>query len=158
MKPITLILGGVIAMAGQPAVSQEQRVWFWFASCGPEALVLEVKLDGTLLYSSTIPLCRANRGADRGESPKISFSVQPRRAIEWSGYRDVDVTTTAGHSLHLDLWQAGADPDDLLIGISVSDVDSLYMNAIYIAYPKEPNSMEIAKGLVVSTHPARPGP
>jgi hypothetical protein len=135
---------------------QGESVWFWFANCGARALVLDVKLDGATLYSSTIPICQATRdGAEsQGESRKVSFPFRPHRAIKWSGYRDSDVTTDASRPLHVDLWQAGADPNDLLIGVSVSDGKSIYMNTIYIAYPEKRSSTEIATGLVISTRPA----
>jgi len=155
---ILLLLGFVLAMAVRPAASQE-HVWFWFANCGTGALVLEVKLDGALLYKSTIQICQASRDSaeSRAENKKIAFPLKPLRAITWSGYRDTDVTTKAGHALDMNLWQAGADPNDLLLGVSVSDSHSIYMNTIHLAYPEKPNSTEIAKGLVVSTHPATTG-
>jgi hypothetical protein len=159
VKPMTVLIGCVLAAIVRPVASQEQHVWFWFANCGAGTLILEIKLDGTLLYKSTIPICQATRDSadSRGESKKISFLVRPRRAIKWSGYQDADVTTKAGRPLNMDLWQSGADPGDLLLGVSVSDSHSIYMNTIHIAYPEKPSSTEIAEGLVISTHPVSSG-
>jgi hypothetical protein len=155
-KLVLALLGCALGSISRPVVGQEQRVWFWFADCKSGALVLEVKLDGTLLQNYTIPICQANRDSveGRAESRKISFPLQSSRAIKWSGYRAGSVITKAGHRLDVDLWQAGADPTDLLLGVSVSDSQSIYMNTIHIAYPEKPNSTVIAKGLVVTTRPA----
>jgi hypothetical protein len=38
------------SLCGKPAASQEQKVWSWFTSCGTEALVLQLILDGKPLY------------------------------------------------------------------------------------------------------------
>lgn len=95
--------------------------------------------------------------ASRGESKNISLRMKPNRAIKWEGYRDDNPVTRAGYSLTVDLWEAGADPDDLLIGVSVSDGHQIYMNTIYVAFPDKPSSTEIATGLVVSTQPVSAG-
>jgi len=128
------------------------KVWFWFTDCGTEALVLDLTLDGKALYRSTIPVCAANR-EDHTESKKVSFSFVPSRAITWSGYRDEAPTTEAGQTLSADLWQAGADPNDLVVGISVSEGRVIYTNATHVAYLERPNTTEIEKGLLITTHP-----
>jgi hypothetical protein len=119
---------------------------------------LELKLDGALLYRSTIPICQAPRESteSQGESKKISFVIQPRRTIRWSGYRDDAPTTRAKQPLKVDLWQSGADPNDLLIGMSVSNGRQIYMNSIHIAYPNKQSSTEMEKGLTIDTHPVVP--
>lgn len=151
IKLVALLFCGAL-LGGKSAESQEQRVWFWFTSCGNEALVLQVTLDGEPLYRATIPICQATR-EDHTASEKVSFTFQPPRAIRWTGYRDDAPTTKAGQTLSADLWQAGADPNDLLLGVSVSDGRVVYMNAAHVAYPEKLNTTEIEKDLVVTTHP-----
>jgi hypothetical protein len=73
--------------------------------------------------------------------------------MKWSRSRTDQRTTKAGRRLDVDIWQAGADPSDILLGVSVSDSESVYINTIHIAYPEKPNTTLIADGLVVSTHP-----
>jgi hypothetical protein len=149
-------LSCVLAMAScLPASSQEERVWFWFSSCGPSKLVLQAKLDSQLIYGATIPICRKERDRDdgSGENKTLSFSAKPAHAIKWEGYRDDNPITKAGTALTLDLWQAGADPGALLIGVTVSDGHQLYMNTIHIAYPDKPSSTVLADGLVIDTRP-----
>src|SRR5690349_15922023 len=141
------------------ASSAEERVWFWFSSCGATKLVLQVKLDAQLVYSSTIPICRRERDSDggSGETKTLSFTSKPTHPIKWEGYRDDEPVTKAGTALTVDLWQAGADPGALLIGVTVSDSQQIYMNTIHIAYPDRPSSTTLADGFVIDTHPSPAG-
>jgi hypothetical protein len=139
---------GTHAQSGGP-------VWFWFATCGGPAMSLEVKLDGKRLYKSTFPLCRASRKSSesQGESGRVQFYFRPRRAIKWSGYRDAAETTGADQLIEADLWQAGADPDDLLIGVSFASGSKIYMNTVVAAHPGHRDRTTVADGLVVTTYP-----
>ncbi len=116
---------------------------------------LEVKLDGRTLYKSTFPLCRASRGSSesQGESGRVQFSFRPGRAIKWLGYRDAAETTGADQLIEADLWQAGADPDDLLIGVSFASGSRIYMNTVVVAHPGRRETTTVAEGLVVTTFP-----
>ena len=149
------ILIFILLLIARPASSQPNRVWFWFSNCGPQQLALNVTFDGSSLYRANIPICQATRTSTKSHAERrnISFAFKPSRAIKWEGYRDDNPVTSAGHPLTIDLWEAGADPDDLLIGVSVSDSHQIYMNTIHIAYPDKPSSSEIATGLVVSMAP-----
>jgi hypothetical protein len=148
-----MLLAGAV---GGPALpSQEGPVWFWFTSCGGPAMNLEVRLDQKVLYKSSFPLCRAERSSvhSQGQARKLHFVFRPRRAIVWQGYREEDDTTDANQRIEGDIWLAGADPDALLMGISFSSHDSIYLNTIHIAHPARRDQSEVASGLVVITNP-----
>ena len=132
----------------KPAIAEEQKAWFWFTDCGTEALVFELLLDGKPLYRQTIPVCQTTR-QDNTRSRKVSFTFQPGSPITWTGA----VTTTAGQTLTAELRQSGADANDLVLGMSVSDGRTLHKQVAYIASMDRPNTAEIAKGLVIATHP-----
>jgi len=151
---------GMLLVAGPQAAAQEGPVWSWFATCGGPAMAIEVRLDGATICKAEFPVCHADR--ERVESQgqwigKIRFSFSPSRSIIWKGYRDTTDITKAGQVLKADLWQAGADPDDLLIGVSFSDQNTIYMNTIHIAHPTRRDESEIAKGLTVVTYPLTNG-
>jgi hypothetical protein len=116
---------------------------------------LEVRLDRNVIYKSSFPLCRAERSSvhSQGQARKLHFSFKPRRAIVWRGYTAEDETTGPNQSIACDLWLAGADPDALLIGISFSTHDSIYMNTIHIAHPARRDQSEVASGLLLITNP-----
>jgi hypothetical protein len=157
MRILTLFLFVIVFSTNStPTMSaQEEPVWFWFATCGGPAMTLELQLDKVAIYQSTFPLCRAERSsADSQARATAEFVFRPERAITWKGYRDNDVTSQANQRIEANLWQAGADPDSLLIGVTFSDDSQIYMNTIYIAYPSRREETSIADGLVIATYPA----
>lgn len=155
---LLLSLLPMLFAASLPAGAQTQSgpVWFWFATCGGPAMSLEVKLDGKTLYKSTFPVCRASRKspASQGETGSVQFYFRPGRPIKWSGYRERPETTGADQLIEADLWQAGADPDDLIIGASFESGSRIYMNTVVVAHPGRRDSTTVADGLVVTTYPA----
>ena len=157
---VLFVVVALNAFARSPQRTQEGPVWFWNASCGGPTMTLEVRLDKTVLYRSSFPLCRAdryplNRVNSQGHTNDIHFSFRPQRPILWEGYRDTSDTTAAGQLIKCDLWQAGADPDDLLFGVSFVSAHTIYMNTIHIAHPDKRDETEIAKGLFVVSHPGK---
>ena len=76
----------------------------------------------------------------------------------WSGYRETEDRTSANVLLQADIWQAGADPDRLLIGFSCSDDRTVYMSTIHVAHPGQRDRSEVAPGLAVLTSPAERKP
>jgi len=134
----------------------EGPVWFWFAACDGPAMGIEIQLDKSTIYQSVFPVCRVDRASPVSQGQrigKIRFTFKPGRPIVWEGYRDTKDTTEAGQLLEADIWQAGADPDDLLIGLSFADARSIHMNTIHIAHPSRRDESEVAAGLTVATFP-----
>ena len=137
--------------------SEEGLLWFWFSKCSGPTMTLEVRLDKDIIYQSAIPLCHARRDSanSQGQEHRIHFTFRPRRSITWTGYRDQVDLTGAAQALEGDMWEAGADPDALLIGVTFADADKIYINTIHIAHPTQRDETEIARGLVVASYPAR---
>ena len=88
-----------------------------------------------------------------GHDRRLQYSFQPDRVIKWSGYRDGGDITKVGASLEGILWEAGADPEDILVGVTFPDIKGIHMNAIHVAYPHKHTETEIAAGLVIITSP-----
>jgi hypothetical protein len=149
-----MICSAVVTVASQEA--REGPVWFWFATCGGPLMTLEVRLDNQVVYKSTFPLCRANRESveRQGQAGRIEFKMRPSRAIVWKGYRDTTDRSVAGKVLDVDVWEAGADPDALILGVSVVSGKRILMNTVHISHPDQRDESEIAKGLSVRTYPA----
>jgi len=152
---LTTVAFALLLLVSFARASEEGPVWFWYSNCGGPTMVIEVRLDKQLLHTTSVPLCHAQRDDTRtqDESRSVIVRFTPSRAIEWSGYRDQPDVSPPGHKLELTLWQAGADPDDLLIGVSAAGDEMLYMNTIHIAHPSQRDESEIADGLVVVTYP-----
>jgi hypothetical protein len=144
--------------------TSEGPVWFWFSTCGGPLMTLEVQVDTRVLHRSTFPLCRANREAvqSQGQVGRIEVTWRSNRAIVWEGYRDAADRTAANEELEVDIWQAGADPDTMILGVSAmtgnsrmpSDSRRIVMNTVHIAHPSGRDESAIASGVVVRTYQA----
>ena len=156
MRTRRAILVAAVMFIAVRATAAEAPVWFWFATCGGPVMGLEVTLDGATLYRGEFPICRAARASRSGqgqEAGRVRFLVKPDRSITWVGYREPAAVSTPGHLLNADIWQAGADAEDLLLGVSVSDERDIFMNTIHIAHPGKRDESSIADGLKVVTFP-----
>lgn len=161
LRRLTFILVNITACVNILLAKDTERVWYWFAKCGGPAMTLEVKLDGTTISKTTFPICHALRDSltsnNGNEQKRIEFPFRSKRTIVWTGYRDESDETKADELVEGSIWQAGADPDCLIIGVSFFSGDKILMNTLHIAYPEKRESSEIASGLVISTYPARQG-
>jgi hypothetical protein len=54
-----------------------------------------------------------------------------------------------------DIWQAGADPDTMLLGLSFATKDQVLLNTIHIAKPGKVSQTKVDSGIVVKTYPLR---
>jgi hypothetical protein len=132
---------------------QHDTVWAWFTHCRQQRNVaLDVRLDQRLIYHSSFPICRVER--QKEPRKHLEFSFKAPRSIVWKGYRsDEGDTTIANTEFEVSIWQAGGDPDDLLLGVGVSAADGLHMNTIVIFQPDKSSLDQLADGLSVSTRP-----
>ncbi len=155
----SLVVALMIASAAETTFGQgarERPVWFWFATCGGPLMTLEVQFEGRIVHKSTFPLCRAGRGTvhQQGQDGRIEFTWRPEHAITWRGYRDTRNRTGTDEVLLGNIWEAGADPDALTLGVSFFSGKRIVMNTVHIAHPAARDESTIAKGLLVRTYPA----
>jgi hypothetical protein len=136
--------------------TQEGPVWFWFATCGGPLMTLEVQLDNRIVQKATFPLCRSNRASiqSQGQAGRMEFTFRPGRAIVWKGYRETTDRTAANEMLEGNIWEAGAEPDALILGVSFVNGDRVLMNSVHIAHPAARDESAVATGLVIRTYPA----
>jgi hypothetical protein len=142
-----------VALLCAGRANADEPLWFWYSSCGAKSIVLTVAFDHELIRADKIPVCRAERGsaAGAGQQKRISFPFYPGRKIQWLGYPS---TVAAGESpasakLRIDIWEAGADPDAMILGISIVGAERIYMNTVLGVQLDRANKTEIAPGLVV---------
>jgi hypothetical protein len=63
--------------------------------------------------------------------------------------------TTTTETVEGTIWQAGADPDDILLGVSFVAHDQVLLNTIHIVKPGEPTESKLDRGLVIKTYPTK---
>ena len=142
----------LLAFITAPVFASDEPAWFWFEGSGDKKLGVEVSLDGVILHRATFPILKRLRYASTPSEKKvIHFSFVLKRAIKWEGYRDDDNVTAAGTRIEADIWQAGADADDFILGLTFEANNQLYMNTLHFAFVGREERSEIEKGLVVRT-------
>jgi len=123
-------------------------------------MALEVRLDRTIIFKSSFPLCNANRSGISGkdQSKRLHFAFKPPGAVAWKGYRsDGGDLSRANQMIDGNIWLAGSDPDALLLGVAFISSNTIYMNSNHIAHPGRRDQTEIAPGLVITTYPIKLG-
>lgn len=142
-------------LTSQPLVGQgEEPVWFWMEECGGPQIRLELEFDGAVVQDATFPICRRLRSVRAANQAKIlQIRFAPPRAIVWRGYKEVPETSPANQPLEFRIWEAGADPEDLILGVAVVAGDTIYMNTLAISLPDAPIESRLAEGVVVRSVP-----
>jgi hypothetical protein len=156
-----LALSVLLALTSGTASSAAESSWTWNVQCGASALFIEVRLDGHSMYHAVVPICRRGRPEQRqaGSAPSVAFSFRPARAIVWHGYRDSEDAAPAGAPLVIELWQASADANTLMLGVTASDptTQAIYMKTVHVAKVDQDSATDIARGLTLFSHPYRLG-
>jgi len=123
-------------------------VWNWFENCDAARLGLVVLLDGKTIYRSRFSVCRSNVPAPTAEQQKLVFHFRGGHMFQ-GRYRTVPT-----QMIDANIWQAGADPDALLLGVTFVS-DRVLLNTVHVAKPGSASSSELDHGIVVKTFPLR---
>jgi hypothetical protein len=150
----------LVALVTESMAAEKESVWFWFQSCGAAKMRLEVTLDGAAVYNTTVPICKRVRDSAKrkGQQRVLKYSFASGRMIRWEGYLDENNATKAGQPIEGNVWQAGANPDALILGRSFETGNQVYMNTLHVARPGILERMEIIPGLVFITYPIQENP
>jgi hypothetical protein len=151
------ILALLLVTLSPVAFSQEplpaNRVWFWFGDCTNGKLMgLELFVEGRIVYHSSFRACLLERtdANAQGESKA--------RAFYFSGGHNFQglYKTTKREQVEGNIWEAGADPDDILLGVSFATPSQVLLNAIHIVRPGKPTQSTLDRNVIIKTYPLRP--
>jgi len=149
-KSILLFLTVLFAV---PAVAQQtptrpetpEVVWTWSKQCEDNhKLGVTISLERKVLYRGVLSICRGSR---EGENGRVSFHFAGSHLFQGE-YR-----TRSTDSIEGDIWQAGGEPDVLILGISFETKKQILLNTLHIARPDKQTSSELDKSLFITTHP-----
>ena len=145
----------VITAASAANTSDGDPAWFWRTSCGNQWLSIEVTHANKTVYHTEVPICHTvrSRTAAAKEDDGFTFSVTTTQAVIFSGNRATSAFVPTGTTLEMSIWQAGADPDVLTLGVSVADSKEIYANTLLFAKPDAETSEKLGTGLVITTRP-----
>lgn len=142
-----LVLLTATAIAQQPNSSPTiaETVWTWSKQCdGIHRLGVTVRLERKKLYRGSFLICRGSRGAENGRE-EFHFRGGHRFQGEYQ--------THSTDLIECDIWQAGGEPDALILGLSFTTKKRVLLNTLHIASPDKQTSSELDPGLVITTYP-----
>lgn len=133
-------------LAAVPVTDQaKQNVLVWFGDCNkPLLVVIELSFKSTQIYRTVAPVCKLPREAE------------PKDKILKFTFKDVHQSLFGeprGEEIEGNIWEAGGDPGDVILGLTFSTGRREWLNTIAIAYPDKESTMELATGLSIKTYP-----
>jgi hypothetical protein len=123
-------------------------VWTWSSDCPkPIAIRFQVAVDARTIADTTIAVCRARE--DRIVGPanprRLSFVFSARH--RWQG----EFLTTNSDTITCDVWQAGADPRMVILGISFDTRRQVLLNSVHLLDPNRRRERAQDRGVVTTT-------
>jgi hypothetical protein len=130
----------------RPSLPEKSEVvWTWSKRCnGDHKIGVTVRLDSQVLYRGILPICRGSREAEDG---RVQFRFVGGHSFPGEYH------TRSTDSIEGDIWQAGGEPDALILGISFDTGKQILLNTVHIAKPKKEASSTLDKGLFITTYP-----
>jgi hypothetical protein len=117
---------------------------------------LEVVLSRKVIYRSSFPICPINDYSDKVKH-LLSARGTPGRELVFSfkgGHVfQGEYRTTPTQTIEGNVWQSGADPGVILLGLSFATKKQVLQNTIHVAPVGKASSSEIDPGLTVRTFP-----
>ena len=116
---------------------------------------IEVKVDGKSVLKSSFPTCKTTNAPadDRDHKQKIvAFTFK-------GGHRfQGEYQTSSAEMVEGNIWQAGADADGLVLGVSFvsNKQNQILLNTVKIAQPDRRSVEEVDPSVFVETYPVRP--
>jgi hypothetical protein len=147
-----LLLGIIFAaLSAQAQSTPDQLVWYWSGNCASgKRIETDISLHGKTIYKFRFRACRMRRG---DENP------QGNRVFYFAGGHNFQGTykTTSNERIEGTIWQAGADPDDLILGIAFATKKQILLNTLDIVKPGKATQFELDSGLWVRNFPVPAG-
>jgi hypothetical protein len=159
MQKIFSIVVLILVTASPVALSQitpphVEGVWFWFGDCTSGGMMgVQVLLEGKSIYHSHFRSClmdRTDANTERQQRMRASFHFSGGHTFQGTHH------TRQAETIEGTIWQAGADPDAILLGVSFLTNNQVLLNTIHIAKPGKTTQSTLDSGLVIKTYPLRP--
>jgi len=128
--------------------------WAWYLmedDCrGCEKLGLELLLDGKSVHSCTLKVRHMER------TKALSSKHLARTfAFSFKGGHNFqnEYPTTPQDTIEVNIWQAGVESDELILGVSFVGKHRILLNTLHFAKPDRASEMLLDPGLLIRTYP-----
>jgi hypothetical protein len=150
---LLLAITTVTADAHPQASARQTQTDSWFKKCSkPRTLGLEVLLNNKVVHRSSFPICRTTGVPENVEAQKriVEFYFSGGHVFQ-DQYR-----TTASQKIEGNIWQAGAESNAILLGVSFMTKNHVLLNTIHAAKCDKVSTSLIDRGIAVRTFPVPP--
>jgi hypothetical protein len=127
---------------------KENAVWDWDARCSsPKQIRIEVTLDGKRIYGTNFGICDASDYPQpmKGQRTLVFKIAGPHKSLFGEPRKE---------TLEGNVWQAGRDPDGIVLGVSFAGPKRVWLNSLHVLDPNKASKTVLARGLVVRTAPS----
>ncbi len=134
-------------VSAQEALPARETLWTWFGNCNEDRkMTLELLMNGKAIYRSSFPICPIS-DPSKETKKTIAFSIKGGHVFQGE-YHTAQTQMIEGN-----IWQAGADPGAILLGISFSTTNQVLLNTVHLARQGAVCTTEIDRGIVIRTFP-----
>ena len=115
---------------------------------------VQVLLQGKAIYRSQSRVCRmewTDANSERESLARTTFHFPGGHTFQG------EYPTRRTETIEGTIWQAGADPDAILLGVSLMTRDQVLLNTVHILKPGRATESELDRGLVIKTYPIKRG-
>ena len=150
LAPAMLGIVMAVTMTGPTdadAFPKGNAVWDWDARCSsPKKIRIEVTLDGKRIYGSKFRICHASEHSQPVKSQRtLVFNVAgPHRSLFGEPRKE---------ALEGNVWQAGRDPNGIVLGVSFAGPERVWCNSLHVLDPNKASKTVLTRGLIVRTSP-----
>ena len=125
----------------------EDRVWYWFEDCTDgKTIGFNLSLDGKIIRHLEFLACPMERTDKRGTHEESFFIVGGHT------FQD-EYHTKSTDKITVDIWEAGADPGDLILGIAFTAKEQILLNTAHIVKLDKVSRFDLDRGLVARSYP-----
>lgn len=124
-------------------------MWDWNTRCSsPKQIRIVVVLEGRKIYENALGVCyQTGYSQPTKHQRKLVFKVaSPHRSLFGESTKE---------PLEGNVWQAGRDPHDILLGVSFASRSRVWLNSLHVLDPSKTSETLLARGLLVRTSPDR---
>jgi hypothetical protein len=128
---------------------ETDAVWFWFGGCrNGTPMGLKITVEEQTVHHLTFRACRMERSdANTNKEKKITV-------FQFSGGRTLH-DTNQGEKIEGNIWQAGADSDDIVLGVSLIAHGQILLNTVHIVRPGKSTQSTLDRDIVIKTYPLK---
>jgi hypothetical protein len=112
-------------------------------------MVIELRAEEHVIHRKTVQFCHSRHAQTRQRHfvPMMTFTVPGGRTFQGE-YR-----TTHSENIRADVWQASADTDAVVLGVSFSLKRQILLNTLHVLMQGKASTVTLDSGLTISSYP-----